>query len=128
MTSKSAAVVNHQIKIIDGHTPQIAIFQTPPTNTAVQNIEWLEYQPLCINTGQSCSTLEFNVPGSGAHYFDLSRTRLYVKVKIVKKDGSNLPADAKVGPVNLMHSTLFSNADVTFQHQNVSKLSPPQYA
>ena len=127
MSSKAKEFTTHQMDIIDGHTAQVALFQTPPTNTAVQKIEWFEYQPLCLNE-QACSALEFRVPGTGAHYFDLPKTRLQLKIKLVQKDGTDLTDRAKVGPVNLLHSSLFSSVDVNFQQQSINKSAPPQYA
>ena len=57
---------------------------------------------------------------SGSQYLDLQRSRLHVKAKIVKEDGSNLEDADVVTPVNLWMQSLFNQVDVYFQRKLVS--------
>ena len=64
--------------------------------------------------------IEFTIPGNPDQYIDLSRTRLYLKIRIIKQDGTRIGAQEKVAPVcNLVHS-LFSQVDVKLKDTLVS--------
>ena len=57
--------------------------------------------------------IEFEISGSGEDYIDFANTVLYVKAKITANDGTNLVADAAVGPANLFLHSLFSQVDIS---------------
>ncbi|KMQ82490.1 hypothetical protein RF55_22766, partial [Lasius niger] len=67
--------------------------------------------------------IEFNISGSGEEYMDLSSSHLYVQVKITKKDGSVLPDNESVAPVNLFLQALFSQVDVSLNERCISSSS-----
>ena len=83
----------------DAHGEGLALFGLPQTNTAVQNIEWIDYRPVSQLT--SSSVIEFNIPGNSINYIDLRNTRLHLKVQIVDKDGDPISDDIKVTLINL---------------------------
>lgn len=56
--------------------------------------------------------LEFNLPVSSTHYTNLSKSFLYLRVKIVDKDGSDIADNSKTAPVNLLFSSLFRNLEI----------------
>lgn len=56
--------------------------------------------------------LEFNLPVSSTHYTNLSKSFMYLRVKVVKQDGSDIPTDSKTAPVNLLFSSLFRNLEI----------------
>ena len=62
---------------------ELDLFMVPPTQTSIQQAEWVEYQQLTSILGNAA--IEFNVIGSGEEYVDLSNVMLYVRAKIVKK-------------------------------------------
>ena len=64
--------------------------------------------------------IEFNIPGSGEDYLDLANTYLHIRVKIVETDGTDIAADAGVGPVNLFLHSLFSQVDVQLNDKLVT--------
>lgn len=98
------------------------IFSIPSTQTAVEDIFFQESRPISQVSGQS--PIEFQISGqNGMEYLDLSRTRLYVKLKIVKSDGSSLSASEKCAPVNLLLQNLWSQVDVTLQGKLLSSQS-----
>ena len=86
------------------------LFALPPTQTAVQDGLWVEYHPLA--TLAPGAPIEFAVSGATADYLDLSNTYLHVKAKVLRQDGTALPADAVVAPVNYWLHSLFSQVDV----------------
>ena len=119
-------LVGPEMPLIEGHTPCFDLWDQKVTNTAVENITWHEYRP--VSQINSTSTIEFSVPNSGSNYFDLKRTRLMVKLKVVNKDGSALLEADKVWPINLAMNTMFSQVDLLLQQKQVTRLTAPGYA
>ena len=69
---------------------------------------WVEYHPL--TAARDGGPIEFEISGSGEDYIDFANTVLYVKANITANDGTNLAADAAVGPENLfLHSLVFAS-------------------
>ncbi len=114
------------MNIIEGHGPEVALFNTPPTNTAIEKAEWMEYRP--VSQLQSNSAVEFYVSGAGSHYFDLRKTRLRLSLKLIKSDGSTVAENDKVGLINLPHASIFSQVDVTLQQKPITRMAQPHYA
>ena len=69
------------------------------------------------------SPLEFFVPGSPEEYVDLGRTRLQLKVRIVKSDGTAPDQGAKLSTANLFLHSLFSQVDCKLNHKLISPSS-----
>ena len=104
----------------EGHSKSLALFQLPPINTAIQNVEWIEYRPVSqITPG---SAIEFNIPGTSTSYLDLKRSRLHIKVQIVNSDGRPIDLTSKAALVNLPLHSLWSQVDLSLQQQVVSSL------
>lgn len=97
---------------------ELDLFAVPPTQTSVQEGQWIEYHPL--STISDSGPIEFAVSGSGEDYFDLAESRLYVRAKVVNADGTNLADDADVGPVNLWLHSLFSQIDMSLNEKLVT--------
>jgi hypothetical protein len=98
---------------------EVELFSVPATDTTTDYSMYSEFQPL-VNVRDSSSKIEFKIPGNGNHYLDLNDNFLYILVKVVAKDGSDLADDAKVGVTNLFMHALFSQLDVYFNSQLVS--------
>ena len=90
---------------------ELDLFEVPPTQTTIESGRWVEYHP--VASLAESSPIEFDIPGAGEEFTDLSQTKLYIRAKIVRPDGSDLPQDAKVGPVNLWLQSLWSQVDVS---------------
>jgi len=60
------------------------------------------------------------VSRAGNDYIDLRRSRLYLKLKIEKSDGSALQPKGKTGIINLPLKSLFSHIDVYMNNKLVS--------
>ena len=56
--------------------------------------------------------IEFTIENSTDKFIDAANTYLKMKLKIVKADGSNIPAEEKVTPINYIFGSLFSQVDV----------------
>ena len=76
------------------HTEDVALFSNPPYNTAEDKISWTQYKPSYANIGQDgYNSIHFNILGNATQYKDLSRSKLYVKLRVVKQDGEDWEAD-----------------------------------
>ena len=89
---------------------ELELFTVPPTNISMEKGSVIEHLPISSVTS-SKGPIEFHV-SSAEDYIDVGRTFLYLKVKVKKANGQNLADDAKVGPVNLLLHSLFSQVDV----------------
>lgn len=65
--------------------------------------------------------LEFSIPGNDGEYLDFRISRLYIKTKITKSDGTALADAEKTGVVNLPLQILFSQIDVYMNGKCVSQ-------
>ena len=90
---------------------ELDLFSVPPTQTSMEQGSWVEYHPM--TTVADGSPIEFDISGTGEDYIDFGNTMLYVKAKVTALDGTNLPADAAFGPVNLFLHSLFSRVDIS---------------
>ncbi|XP_035692553.1 uncharacterized protein F54H12.2-like [Branchiostoma floridae] len=112
----------HLHPLSDGCTKsELDLFQIPPTQTTIQDGRWIEYRPVA-NLAES-SPVEFDIPSSGEEYVDLSQTQLYVRAKVVRGNGADLPEGVKVGPVNLFMHSLFQQIDVSLNNKLVTPSS-----
>ena len=104
--------------------PELELFSGPPTQTAIESLQWVEYRP--ITTLSDSSPIKFVINGSGEEYVDLSESYLQVTAKILKlvqtkgADGTVTGDDADVGPVNLWLHSLFSQVDVSLNERLVT--------
>ena len=60
----------------ENHAHQLSLFEIPPTDTAVQVREWIEFRP--INQIDDDTALEFSVVPQSTGFMDLSSRRLSV--------------------------------------------------
>lgn len=84
-------------KITDiGLPAELALFTIPLNHVAVDKIYFNECRPVSSFDTED-APIEISVSGQGNEYIDLRRSRLYVKFKIVKTDGTPLSAQEKNG-------------------------------
>ncbi|CAC5368822.1 unnamed protein product [Mytilus coruscus] len=96
---------------------ELSLFTIPPYQSAVENI----YFQVRSNSQLTGNIIDLEITGKhGMEYVDLNRSRLYVKAKIVKGDGTSLTENEYVGPVNLFLQSMFSQVDVTMQGRMIS--------
>lgn len=66
---------------------ELSLFASPTNQVAVEKVYFTEARPIS-SIGVSDTPVEIVVSGSGAEYIDLKRSKLYVKARILKADGS----------------------------------------
>ena len=66
--------------------------------------------------------IEFNIPQAEKLYHDLNDSRLRLRLKITKKDGTNLDAlaNVKTAPINLLLQTLFKDVIIQLNGKTVT--------
>ena len=99
-------------------TNELALFQPGSKNYGIEECDYVSYRP----SGQisNSSPIEFQISGTSSEYVLLSKTRLYVKVKVLKDDDDTaiLPEHNVAFVNNAMHS-LFRQVDVSLNQQGV---------
>lgn len=98
---------------------ELSLFASPNNQVAVEKVYFTEARPIS-SIGVSDTPIEIVVSGSGAEYVDLKRSKLYVKARILKADGTALTSDEKTGIVNLPLQSMFSQMDVYLNNKLVS--------
>lgn len=86
------------------------LFSLPPNQVAVLKQYYEDVRP--ISQYHGLNPLSFEVNLQGDVYTDLSKSKLYLKIRILNANGSRLGLDGHVTPVNLMFHALFSEIDV----------------
>ena len=71
------------------HTENVASFAKPPINTGEEKVMWVLHEP-CFVSKEHYSSVQFYISGTGTQYTDLSRTELYVRLKIENSAGNVL--------------------------------------
>lgn len=99
---------------------ELDLFALPSTQTSVESGQWIHYKP--ISSLSDDGPIEFQVPGTGDDYIDLSHTMLYIKAKITSLDSNEISKAIHVAPVNNWLHSLFSQLDV---YLNQKLVSPP---
>lgn len=87
------------------------LFCVPPTQTTVEEGQFVEYHPLA--TLAPGAPIEFAISGATTDYIDLNNTYLHLRAKITNPGGGNIAADVDVAPTNYWLHSQFSQVDVT---------------
>lgn len=82
----------------------------PPLNVSMERGEYVTHRP--VSSLDSGGPIEFQISSTPDLYMDMGRSKLYLKVKIVKATGANTAATDHVVPINLLLHSLFSQVDV----------------
>ncbi|XP_062597067.1 uncharacterized protein F54H12.2-like [Saccostrea cucullata] len=107
-------------KITDIGLPlELSLFTVPPNQVAVEKIYFSECRPV-TSFDTTDAPIEITVPNQGNEYIDLRRSRLYVKCKILKVDGTPLAAQEKTGIINVPLQSMWSQIDVYMNGKLVS--------
>ena len=89
----------------------LCIFDKPGVLTDILRKHTVDFYP--VSTLSSSGPIEFVIPGTSEDYLDLSKTKLYVSLKVLEDDGTNVNQTTDiVGFNNLAISTLFSDASL----------------
>ena len=85
-------------------------YDVPPTQTAVVESYDVEFLP--TSALRQGGAVEFYIPASAEDYLDVKNSRLYIRARIVKADGTQTAADEAVAPVNNLLQSMWSNVEL----------------
>ena len=86
--------------------------------TGIEQIQYIDYRP--ISQLSSGSFVEFNISQTSMKYIALRKTRLHLKVCILRNDGTPVTAGDKVALINIPIQTMWKQCDLSFQQVNIS--------
>ena len=72
-----------------GYVEEFAIFEQPVIEAGSVKTKWVAYQPK--SQLNHAAAIDFEIPGSGQMYIDLSRSYMTVGVRTLQHDGTHLP-------------------------------------
>ena len=108
---------------------ELELFTTPLTQTSIEKTGYVNVYP--VTALQLNGPLEFVLAPSSEHYIDLQKTILYLKCKIMLKDGNSIvkkestdPGFNKtlVAPICYFHATQFKGVEVFLNSVPVTHL------
>jgi hypothetical protein len=95
---------------------ELDIFTVPPTQVAIDGGFWQACKP--VNTVTDKGPYEFHLYAD-THYVQLNKNYLYIKLKLIRVNGTKLtyhkgppPVYENVAPINLLGKTLFNHVKV----------------
>ena len=96
---------------------ELALFHPGAKEKAIEEVFWINHRP--VSQISNNSAIEFNISGTSSDYVLLSKTRLHLKVRLLKEDGTYVTANDNVALVNLSHS-LFRQCDISLNQKLVT--------
>ena len=96
----------------------LELFDTPPTQTAVEKSYDVEFLP--TSALRHSGVVEFYMPASAEDYLDFKNSRLYIRAKIVRNDGTDVGEGERVAPVNNLLQTMWSNVELLVNERLVT--------
>jgi len=94
------------------------VFVPPSVDVSTEAFYYEPFEHPQINRGQ---TLTFVLPSTSPDYVYLPYSYFKFKVKITKKDGSDIPAAANVGVVNNLFHSLWKSADLYIGRERITR-------
>ena len=98
---------------------ELHLFEKPVIQQAVVGECEQEFAP--IATIIQGAPIDFQIEGGGRNYMDLNNTKLEVRVKLTDAAGGDIPANTRVGVVNLPLHSLFSTITVKIADKVVTE-------
>ena len=97
---------------------ELALFQPAAKERAVSEVDWVEYRPVSQLSSQGA--IEFQISGTSSEYVLLSKTRLHIKLRLLKPDGSPVDPTDEVALTNLSLHSLFRQVDLSLNQQVIA--------
>jgi len=100
--------------LISGSAPSVRseadLFSVPASDVSIISSDHQPYFPIVTIT--DTNLIQFSISGSNTHYLDLNNSHLYMKCRLVNKDGTTITT-AKCAVGNLFFHTFFQNVQIT---------------
>lgn len=111
-----------QDKIVPVFTEEVNLFRPVQMNVAEQAVRWKTWNPSFVGQTSPQRVL-FSYPNVGTDYVDLSRTQVYMKLKIIEESTSAVFAETAedfATPIDLIMHTMWENIIIKLNGQIVS--------
>jgi hypothetical protein len=112
------------MEIFKGSQPsyrsELDLSSIPSSDVSLLHSEYFQYYPV-FNLKDSSNPVQFIIPSTGTHYTQLSDSFLYLRLRILKTDGSNLTSAESVAGTNNLFAALFESAEIMLNSTIVSK-------
>lgn len=95
----------------DADIKELAIFDTPATNTSVYEKRFLNYHPISGIT-PTTNVIHFSIKGNSLKYLDLPNSRLFIRCKIAPESDEQRDATDVVFPVNHMFQSMWQQVEI----------------
>ena len=112
--------------MMEGHIKELSLFAPKPCDASVVNARMVPRRPIQPLTDEG--NAEFTLDKNGEDYIDLKKTKLYMRVKIVRKDGKPLKETDKVAFVNAPLHAFWRQVDLYIGDKLVSSRVSTNYA
>ena len=99
----------------------LGIFDFPGHQTGIDNMHYVKHNP--VTKGQNDGIIEFQFSTPGADYFYPKFSKLCLKCKVVKENGSRCADTDIYAPLNLLFQSMWKEVTVSLQGQPVSSAS-----
>lgn len=125
LTSDEKKLLHDDHSVVPAVDPGLSIFDAQPIDVSIVRDYIIEYSPLApVSQGRN---VEYCIPTTSLHWWDMSRSYLSMKAKILRNDGSELKESDKVGVINGIGWTLFRQCDIFLQQKNIASDVGPLY-
>ena len=89
---------------------ELALFHPGAKERAVTKVHWINFRP--VTQISNSSTIEFNISGTSSDYVLLSKSRLYVQLRLLRPDGTHVDSTDEAALVNLPLHSIFRQVDI----------------
>ena len=103
------------------HTENVALFAKPLINTGEEKVMWVLHEP-CFVSKEHYSSVQFFIPGTGTQYTDLSRSELYVRIRIENssRDVFEQTDNSSALPMDQILHSMWGSVDIKLNQKLVS--------
>ena len=101
---------------------QLDLTSIPMTNISILQSEFHTYYPYA-NIKDSSNPVEFIIPSSTSYFLDLNSSFLYLRLRILKSNDTNLSATDIVAPSHGFLSAMFNSLEVSMNSTIISKIA-----
>jgi hypothetical protein len=106
---------------MDPALKSVSIFDFPGHQTGIENIQYVKHSPITKSSNDGIIEFSFSTPGTDYLYPKFSK--LCVKCKVVKENGTKCLDVDLYTPINLLFQTMWKDVNVSLQGHGVTTSS-----
>jgi hypothetical protein len=105
---------------VPAYAAELDLGNIPATDIGIVNSEYHSYFPV-FSVKDAGNPVQFIIPSSNNLYLNLDSSFLYLKLRILKSDGTKLTSTDSVAPTFNFFRSLFSSCEIMMNSTVVSK-------